>query len=65
MCCGSKGIFTAHAGDINELKINENLNKLYEQHLFTRLIFLEKKGKIKNMYILDKNMYKSVDEMLA
>ncbi len=65
ICSGVKGIFTAHAGDINELKINENLNKLYEQHLFTRLIFLEKKGKIKNMYILDKNMYKSVDEMLA
>ncbi len=65
ICSGVKGIFTAHAGDINELKMNENLNKLYEQKLFTRLIFLEKKGKIKNMYILDKNMYKSVDEMLA
>lgn len=65
ICSGVKGIFTAHAGDINELKMNENLNKLYEQKLFTRLIFLEKRGKIKNMYILDKNMYKSVDEMLA
>lgn len=65
ICSGVKGIFTAHAGDINELKMNENLNKLYEQKLFTRLIFLENKGKIKNMYILDKNMYKSVDEMLA
>ena len=65
ICSGVKGIFTAHAGDINELKMNENLNRLYEQKLFTRLIFLERKGKIKNMYILDKNMYKSVDEMLA
>lgn len=65
ICSGVKGIFTAHANDISELKLNENLNKLYEQKLFTRMIFLEKRGKIKNIYLLDKNMYKSVDEMLA
>lgn len=65
ICSGVKGIFTAHANDISELKLNENLNKLYEQKLFTRLIFLEKMGKVKNIYLLDKNMYKSVDEMLA
>ena len=32
--------------------------------MFKKLIFLEKMGKIKNIYTLDKNMYKSVDEML-
>ena len=64
VCSGVKGIFSAHAANINEFRLNENLNKLYEQKIFKKLIFLEKMGKIKNIYTLDKNMYKSVDEML-
>lgn len=62
ICSGVKGIFTAHASDINELKLNKNLEKLYEQRLFKKLIFLEKRGKVKNIYSLENNMYKLVDE---
>lgn len=62
ICSGVKGIFTAHAGNINELKLNKNLEKLYEQKLFKKLIFLEKRGKVKNIYSLENNMYKLVDE---
>lgn len=62
ICSGVKGIFTAHANSIEDLRLNENLNKLYEQKVFNKLIFLEKMGKVKNIYTLDKNMYKSVDE---
>lgn len=29
ICSGVKGIFTAHGGDINELRMNKNLSKLY------------------------------------
>ena len=62
VCSGVKCIFSAHASDINELKLNKNLKKLYEQRLFKKLIFLEKMGIIKNIYTLENNMYKSVDE---
>lgn len=62
ICSGVKGIFTAHANSIEDLRLNENLNKLYEQKIFNKLIFLEKMGKIKKIYTLDNNMYKSVDE---
>ena len=64
ICSGVKGIFTAHAGNINELRNNQSLNKLYEQKLFKKLIFLEKMGKVKNIYTLDNNLYKSVDGMM-
>lgn len=64
ICSGVKGIFTAHADSINELKLNKNLEKLYEQRLFKKLIFLEKRGTIKSIYTLDNNLYKTADEML-
>lgn len=64
ICSGVKGIFTAHAKTIEDIRLNENLDKLYEQRVFNKLIFLEKMGKVKNIYTLDKNMYKSVDEIL-
>ena len=63
ICSGVKGIFTAHAGNINELILNKNLAKLYEQRIFKKLIFLEKKGRIKNIYTLVDNMYKCDDEI--
>lgn len=58
--------FLRHIGsNISELRKNETLNKLYEEKIFKKIIFLEKRGKIKKIYSLDKNMYKSVDEILV
>lgn len=59
---GVHGIFTAHGNTIMDLKLNENLNKLYEQKLFNKIVFLEKRGKIRNVYSLEDNLYKLVDE---
>lgn len=59
---GVHGIFTAHGNTIMDLKLNENLNKLYEQKLFNKIVFLEKRGKIRNIYSLEDNLYKLVDE---
>ena len=65
ICSGVKGIFTAHGSDISELRQNETLNKLYEEKLFKRIIFLENRGKMGKVYYLDKNMYKTVDGKLV
>lgn len=65
ICSGVKGIFTAHGNNIAELRKNDALNKLYEEKLFKKIIFLEKRGKISKVYTLDKNMYKSVNEILV
>ncbi len=62
MCSGVKGIFTAHGGNIDEMKKNEILNKLYQQKVFERIIFLEKMGKVGKIYKLDKNMNYFDDE---
>ena len=62
VCSGVKGIFTAHAGDIEELIRNKNLKILYEQKIFNKLIFLEKMGKIGEIYELNNNEYKNVNE---
>ncbi len=64
ICSGVKGIFTAHGNDIDELKLNNSLNKLYEEKIFNKIIFLEKRGIIKNIYTLDKNMYVSDNQNL-
>lgn len=64
ICSGVKGIFTAHGSNLNELNLNETLRKLYEEKIFNKIIFLEKRGMIGNIYTLDKNVYKSVDENL-
>ena len=65
ICSGVKGIFTAHGSDINELRQNDALNKLYEEKLFKRIIFLENRGKMGKVYYLDRNMYKTVDGKLV
>ena len=65
ICSGVKGIFTAHGSDIAELRQNSTLNKLYEEKLFKRIIFLENRGKIGKVYYLDRNMYKTVDGKLV
>lgn len=61
---GAKGVFTAHGNSLSDIRVNENLNKLYEEKVFKNLIFLEKMGKVKNAYILENNMYKLIDENL-
>ena len=65
ICSGVKGIFTAHGSDIAELRQNSTLNKLYEEKLFKRIIFLENRGKMGKVYYLDRNMYKTVDGKLV
>lgn len=65
ICSGVKGIFTAHGSDIADLRQNETLNKLYEEKLFKRIIFLENRGKMGKVYYLDRNMYKTVDGKLV
>ena len=59
---GVHGIFTAHGNSIMDIKLNENLNKLYEEKIFNKIIFLEKMGKIRDVYGLENNLYKLVDE---
>ena len=59
---GVNGIFTAHGSSIMDIKLNENLNKIYEQKVFSRIIFFEKMGKIRDVYKLENNLYKLVDE---
>ncbi len=64
ICSGVKGIFTAHGSNIEELKLNKYLNELYEEKIFNKIIFIEKKGIIKKVYSLDKNMYICDDEKM-
>lgn len=65
ICSGVKGIFTAHGANISELRANKTLNKLYEEKLFKKIIFLENRGKMEKVYSLDKNMYKYANEILV
>ena len=54
--CGIKGIFTAHGDSIEDLYSRQYLNKLIDSNAFELLIFLDKfkKGRIKEIYYLDK-----------
>ena len=53
MCCGVKGIFTAHSKDLEELNRNPELTKLLNKHIFERIILLnpEKRGDAKCIYL--------------
>lgn len=52
ICCGVKGIFTAHGKEIGDLEINPCIKKIIKQNLFDRIIFLDekKKGKVSKIY---------------
>ena len=52
---GVKGVFTAHASNIEEIKQNANLNKLIEKKIIQRIVILDSqnKGKIKQVEIMD------------
>lgn len=56
VCCGIKGIFTAHGGNLEEIKMNPAISSLIENHVFERLLFLNKKkrGEIEKAYSLNK-----------
>ena len=53
MCCGVKGIFTAHGKDLEELNRNPELTKLLNKHIFERIILLnpEKRGDARCIYL--------------
>lgn len=56
ICCGIKGIFTAHGSSLEDLELNPAISELIERQIFERLVFLDKntKGKIDKIYKLDK-----------
>lgn len=56
ICCGIKGIFTAHGATIEDLKLNPIISELLNKKIIERLIFLDKKikGQIEKVYILNK-----------
>lgn len=58
VCCGIKGIFTAHGSNIEDIKLNPAINKLIENYCFERIIFLsdkKEKCKVEKIYVLNKN----------
>ena len=50
ICSGVKCIFTAHGSDMEDLLKNNEINKIINLQLFSKIIFLDEKqkGKIKN-----------------
>ncbi len=57
ICCGIKGIFTAHGGNLEEINLNPAISELIRKNIFERLIFLDTniKGNIDKVYTLDKD----------
>lgn len=56
ICCGIKGIFTAHGGDMKDVLLNNALKDLINSHIFEKIIFLNPmiKGDITATYELNK-----------
>lgn len=56
ICCGIKGIFTAHGGDMKDVLLNSALKDLINSHMFEKLIFLNPKikGETTCVYELNK-----------
>lgn len=56
VCCGIKGIFTAHGGNLEEINLNPAISELIRKNIFERLIFLDtvKKENIDKVYSLNK-----------
>ncbi len=51
MCSGAKGIFTAHGNNLQDLKLNPEINRLINLGIFEKIIFLDsnKKGVIRKV----------------
>ena len=60
VCCGVKGIFTAHGSKIEDLLINPMINDLLNKKIIERIIFLNKnnKGHFKRIYGLNNKEYR-------
>lgn len=56
ICSGSKGVFTAHGSNFEDISLNPILKNLINIHIFERLIFLDdnKKGYAKEIYVINK-----------
>ena len=56
MCCGVKGIFTAHGNTFEEILLNEEIKKLINKNIIETIIILgdKKRGEIKKVYKLNK-----------
>lgn len=56
MCCGCKGIFTAHGEKMEDLYLNPVIKTLINTHIFERIFFLSSKikGDLNDIYVLDK-----------
>jgi len=56
VCSGVKGLFTAHGASIEDLKLNPALEKLIQNCVFERIIFLndkKEKGEVSKAYMLN------------
>lgn len=56
VCSGSKGIFTAHGSNLEDITLNPVLKDLIGMHIFERIFFLDekKRGSIKKVYTINK-----------
>ena len=56
VCCGIKGIFTAHGSSLEDLSLNPALRNLLNMHIFERILILnsKEKGEIEKVYVLNK-----------
>jgi len=57
LCCGVKGIFTAHGSDLEDLLLNNTMQILIDKKVFERIVILDtiKKGEISKVYVLNKD----------
>lgn len=51
VCCGVKGIFTAHGSNIDDVLINPAISILIKSKIFEKVVFL--KGRNKNAFVAD------------
>lgn len=56
VCSGVKGIFTAHGGSLEEIKLNPAIKELIDRCIFERIIFLKStgRGEVDKVYCLNK-----------
>ena len=56
ICCGVKGIFTAHGSTFEKILLNEEIKQLIDKNIIETIIILDdkKRGEIKKVYMLNK-----------
>ena len=54
VCCGIKGIFTAHGGSMEDLMLNPAIGQIIKDNIFDRIIFLADNFEIGDVYALNK-----------